>query len=522
MPDGRDRRSGWQGADDLPAPVSIREATAAPPVRGGYWPRDGGRTTDADAGRAPLAGLALAASARRLGAGLPVPRPDPRRVRRDPRWSPLLVAAVVARDWDRHSTYEERELARARRRAGEVGAHQGRPRPRPGPLGGPPGPAGEEGRRGKSVRHPPRPFLRSSACGTPCARAPSELTSRGAALPPAVRARGPPGAAPPCRRCRVRRPAGTAVDLFRRYPMSRPVPRRPAAAARATLPDADASAFDRLAGAVLASSTAHRWAPLLRAQLPGTSRRPLAAPGRACRRPPGRPRCTAAHWLSLYACWSVGPPGSRARRRGRRPAHRRPALDPRSRAGAPGHPALGPVAGRQSPTASSAASSPARSGKANASASAWRGGHAPPARPAPARGRPGLPSTWSTSAVRPPGDRSGRPPSAPRARPPRRRVPSGPRRAAASAAPGRSAHAHPASAPAGHRCPAPARWPAAGRAGRPPRRARRRRARPAHRPVAVGTAHRGRRRRRPPGPAATRTRSGGSTSIPSRTAASRA
>jgi hypothetical protein len=28
-----------------------------------------------------------------------------------------LVIAAVARDWDRHSTFEERELARARRRA---------------------------------------------------------------------------------------------------------------------------------------------------------------------------------------------------------------------------------------------------------------------------------------------------------------------------------------------------------------------------------------------------------------------
>jgi hypothetical protein len=28
-----------------------------------------------------------------------------------------VVIAVLARDWDRHSTYEERELARARKRA---------------------------------------------------------------------------------------------------------------------------------------------------------------------------------------------------------------------------------------------------------------------------------------------------------------------------------------------------------------------------------------------------------------------
>ena len=29
----------------------------------------------------------------------------------------MLVVAFLARDWDSHSTYEERELARARRRA---------------------------------------------------------------------------------------------------------------------------------------------------------------------------------------------------------------------------------------------------------------------------------------------------------------------------------------------------------------------------------------------------------------------
>ena len=40
-----------------------------------------------------------------------------------------LGVAVLARDWDRHSTYEERELARARKRAAEVGARHGRPRP---------------------------------------------------------------------------------------------------------------------------------------------------------------------------------------------------------------------------------------------------------------------------------------------------------------------------------------------------------------------------------------------------------
>jgi hypothetical protein len=97
--------------------------------------------------------------------------------------------------------------------------------------------------------------------------------------------------------------------------MSRPVPEA-AAAARAALPDAEAAAFDRLAGAVLASAGAPL-GPVLRTQLPGTAgvrwlrQENLAPTARAA-------ALTSAHWLSLYRCWRAehripvaGGPGGR-------------------------------------------------------------------------------------------------------------------------------------------------------------------------------------------------------------------
>src|SRR5690606_22521454 len=76
----------------------------------------------------------------------------------------------------------------------------------------------------------------------------------------------------------------------------------PAADARATLPDHQHAAFDRLAGAVLASPGAPL-GPLLRAQLPGTTGvRWLRQDGLPPPAPPGR--LTSPQWLSLYACWS--------------------------------------------------------------------------------------------------------------------------------------------------------------------------------------------------------------------------
>ena len=104
--------------------------------------------------------------------------------------------------------------------------------------------------------------------------------------------------------------------------MSRPLPDA-AAAARAELPDADGSSFDRLAAAVLASSTAPL-GPVLRAQLPGTSGvRWLRQEGLS---PTARPAAlTTAHWLSLYRCWSSehrvpGSGGTAGKRMGGKPS----------------------------------------------------------------------------------------------------------------------------------------------------------------------------------------------------------
>jgi hypothetical protein len=104
--------------------------------------------------------------------------------------------------------------------------------------------------------------------------------------------------------------------------VSRPLP-DPAATARAGLPESEAAAFDRLAAAVLASAHAPL-GPVLRAQLPGTAgvrwlrQEDLPPTARAA-------TLTAAHWLSLYRCWSAehrapasGGPG--ARRTGGRPS----------------------------------------------------------------------------------------------------------------------------------------------------------------------------------------------------------
>ena len=105
--------------------------------------------------------------------------------------------------------------------------------------------------------------------------------------------------------------------------MSRPTLDGPAADARATLPEHEHAAFDRLAGAVLASPSAPL-GPLLRAQLPGTTgvrwlRQENLPP---TTRPGG---LTSAHWLSLFARWSgahraPGGGGPGPRRAGGRPS----------------------------------------------------------------------------------------------------------------------------------------------------------------------------------------------------------
>jgi hypothetical protein len=103
-----------------------------------------------------------------------------------------------------------------------------------------------------------------------------------------------------------------------------PVTDGTAAAARTTLPESETAAFDRFAGAVLASPTAPLGA-LLRAQLPGTSGvRWLSQEGLAPTTRPGA--LTAAQWLSLYECWSSaehapGPRGAGNRRGGRPSTH---------------------------------------------------------------------------------------------------------------------------------------------------------------------------------------------------------
>ena len=108
--------------------------------------------------------------------------------------------------------------------------------------------------------------------------------------------------------------------------MSRPSPigDGPAAAARSSLPESDTAAFDRLAGAVLASAGAPLGA-LLRAQLPGTAGvRWLRQEGLP---PTTRPTAlTPAQWLSLYECWThahraPGPRAAGGRRAGRPSTH---------------------------------------------------------------------------------------------------------------------------------------------------------------------------------------------------------
>ncbi len=104
--------------------------------------------------------------------------------------------------------------------------------------------------------------------------------------------------------------------------MSRPVrPLSPAAArARAALPADDATGFDRLASAVLASPSAALGA-VLRAALPGTAgARWLHTAGLPPTTRAGA--LTAEQWLSLYRCSLTAAPVPHAGRGGRVPAGR--------------------------------------------------------------------------------------------------------------------------------------------------------------------------------------------------------
>jgi hypothetical protein len=102
-------------------------------------------------------------------------------------------------------------------------------------------------------------------------------------------------------------------------PLSRPLPDS-AATARGTLSEAEGVAFDRLAGALLASSSAPL-GPLLRSQLPGTAGvRWLRQENLS---PTTRPTAlTSAQWLALFECWSAVHRAPSAGRRGRGTAGR--------------------------------------------------------------------------------------------------------------------------------------------------------------------------------------------------------
>ena len=320
--------------------------------------------------------------------------PDPGRVRRDP-----LVTGAVAPSWRATGTGTPRTRSaswRVRGGAPRSGSGQGRPRPRPGPVGGPPGAAG----RRPSTLNPfdtgRRRFLLSSACGTPCACAPSELTSRGAA-------RRPPSApvllrAPlvprPCRP--VRRPAGSAF-LSRRFPMSRPLPDarrgRPRRAPRRR------RAFDRLVAAVLASPTAPL-GPLLRAQLPGTTGvRWLRQEGLSPTSRPARNCSERALRLSLLPLLVLSPTGTRAPAvRRAEEAGGRPA-GPGSRAGRDGPCPAGGSDRHQSPDRVLGGQFAGAVGEGRTPRPAPGDGPRRRARQASARPRAaGEPSTWSTSS----------------------------------------------------------------------------------------------------------------------------
>jgi hypothetical protein len=102
-----------------------------------------------------------------------------------------------------------------------------------------------------------------------------------------------------------------------------PVSDGAAAAARAELPESEHAAFDRLAGALLSSSTTPL-GPLLRAQLPGTAGvRWLSQEGLPSTTRPAA--LAAAQWISLFRCWTAvhrapGAPVPGGRGPGRRPA----------------------------------------------------------------------------------------------------------------------------------------------------------------------------------------------------------
>ena len=98
------------------------------------------------------------------------------------------LVAVLARDWDRHSTYEERNW-RAPQAGAEWERGTGRPRPRPAEWEAAPGAAGRQDRA--VIRSTPARLLsyRLRDAGTRCAHLPRRAYPAAAAAPCPVRAR---------------------------------------------------------------------------------------------------------------------------------------------------------------------------------------------------------------------------------------------------------------------------------------------------------------------------------------------
>lgn len=119
MPDGRDRRPKWQGfVTGCPDPCALRHRVLTATRGADTGPVTDDRTTEAPRGARRWAALGLGAAVWVAGSVLAF-------LNLDPILAAFLVilagtavaAAAAARDWDRHSTFEERELARARKRA---------------------------------------------------------------------------------------------------------------------------------------------------------------------------------------------------------------------------------------------------------------------------------------------------------------------------------------------------------------------------------------------------------------------
>ena len=236
-------------------------------------------------------------------------------------WRTGVVIAVLARDWDQHSTFEERELARARKRAEKWErsddarerdrvhweAHRAR--------------QAKRGPSSKCVRHPRTGFLRVLAMRYSVRTRTSELTSRGRLA--ARRPRPWLSRAPPSLPGRRRpRPAGTRAPRPGGTPCHDPSHDGPAAAARASLPESDGADSTGSPGPS-SPRPAHRSAPCSAPSCPAPPASAGSAGGAAADHPAGRAH--TAQWLSLHRCWTSahrapGPAVPAGGRRGGRPS----------------------------------------------------------------------------------------------------------------------------------------------------------------------------------------------------------